>query len=147
MKVKYKELIRSYRGKMDGLVYYYHPGLRRCIAREYVKPRPTENNRRLAAVSANLRALEPAREYLQDLKVYRALVQQHPDTEHHVRGHQWILFTRLMWAQCRAAGLDPETVTRAQIEALELPCRSVKTAVEAGLLPEVAGYGLLTREM
>ena len=147
MKVKYKELLRSYRGKMDGLVYYYHPYLRRCIAREYVKPRPTENNRRLGAVSANLRALEPAWEFRQDLKVYRSLLLQHPGTEHYTRGNQWSLFTRLMWSQCRAAGLDPEFITRAQIETVELPCRSVKAAVEAGLLPEVPGYELLTREM
>ena len=143
MKVKYRELIRSYRGKHDGLVYYYHPGLERCLARSYVVPKATENNRKLAAVARKIRDLEPSSGYRDDLKVYLQLLKRQPDRGRQLYVNLWSLFTRLIWAQCRSAGLDPELVTREQI--VELPCRTVKTAVEAGLLAEVPGYALLTR--
>ncbi len=147
MKVSYKHLIKTYRGKKDGLVYYYHPGLKRFIARAYVVPKPTDNNRRFAAVVASLKALQISPGYVQDLKVFQHLLQSHAATEDYSLGTYWTLFTKLMWAQARSANLDLETLTRAEIEALDLPCRTVKTAVEAGLLPEVTGYELLVREM
>ena len=146
MKVNYKHLIQSYRGKLDGLVYYYHPGLERCLARKHVIPRFTENNRRWRAIGRNLRDLQPSPGFRDDLRVYLYLRGRRPALPV-FNGNLWNLFTTLMWAQARAADLDLETLTRAEIEALELPCRTVKTAVEAGLLPEVTGYELLVREL
>ena len=43
--------------------------------------------------------------------------------------------------------IELEAITREQIEANNLPCRSVKRAVEAGLLPRVGGYEMLDRLM
>ena len=70
MKVSYKQLVRTYRGKKDGIVYYYHPGVECYIARAYVKPRATENNRKSGAIMKNLKALNISDAYREDLVVY-----------------------------------------------------------------------------
>ncbi len=146
MKVNYKEPIRTYRGKKDGLVYYYHPGLERSLAREYAVPRANETNRKLRAVTQNLQALNPSVGFRDDLKVYIYLLKSHAATEHVFRGHYWSLYLKLMWAMARQLDIDLEFITREQIFAQELPCRTVKSAVEAGLLASVNGYELLVRE-
>jgi hypothetical protein len=146
MKVKYKHLIGAYQGRKDGLVYYYNPGLERCIAREYVIPKATEQNRKMGAVTANLKVLQPSEGFMEDLTVYLHLLRSHAATEHSFRGNQWSLYTRLMWAMARLMSKDLEILTREQIYAEELPCLSVKRAVEAGLLESVSGYELLERE-
>jgi hypothetical protein len=146
MKVKYKHLIKSYQGKKDGLVYYYHPGIERCIAREYVVPRATENNLRMKAVAQNLKALNPSQGWREDLKVYLSLLKTHAKTENAFNGHYWSLYTKLMWQMARQMDIDLREITREQIYAQEMPCISVKRAVEAGLLPAVGGYEILDRE-
>lgn len=146
MKVNYKKPIRTYRGKKDGLVYYYHPGLERSLAREYVVPRATENNRKLRAVTQNLQELNPSPGYRDDLKVYIHLLKSHAATEHVFRGHYWNLYLKLMWAMAKVLNLDLEDITREQILTRELPCRTVKSAVEAGLLIPVSGFEMLVRE-
>ena len=145
MKVSYKNLIRAYRGKHDGLVYYYHPGLQRHLAREYVAPRSSESNRRIAAVARNLRALDISAGYRGDLRLYLRLLDSHADTEGTFRGNYWMLFTRLMWNLADCYCLDLETVTREDLAGL--PCATVKDAVEAGLLAQVPGCELLVRPM
>jgi hypothetical protein len=147
MKVSYKELVRTYRGKKDGIVYYYHPGLECYIAREYVKPKATENNRKTGAIMKNLKALNISEAYRSDLNYYLKLLRSHAKTEHYMRGNQWSMFLKLMWAMAKQRGLDLETLTRDMIESDNLPCRSVKAAVEAGLLPRVNGYELMTSVM
>lgn len=147
MKVSYKELLRTYRGKKGGMVYYYHPGVESYIAREYVKPRATENNRKAGAIMKNLKALNISDEYREDLNVYLKLLRSHTKTRHFMRGNQWSLFLKLMWSLAKIRDIDLEFLTRETIENQDLPCRSVKKAVEAGLLPRVGGYEVLTREL
>ena len=62
-----------------------------------------------------------------------------------MRGNLWGLFLKLMWAMAKMRGLDLEFLTRETIESENLPCRSVKDAVEAGLLPMVKGYEWMTK--
>ncbi|NLM90621.1 MAG: hypothetical protein GX179_05475, partial [Candidatus Cloacimonetes bacterium] len=40
--------------------------------------------------------------------------------------------------------IDLKTLTRQQIFADNLPCKSIKSAVEAGILPPVNGYERMT---
>ena len=141
MRVTYQNPISGFRGKHGGLVYYYHPGLKRRIAREYVMPRLTENNRRLGAVTRRLRSLGIAEGYRDDLRVYLRLQDSHAATEGWCRGIYWLLFNKLMWSPALQRDLDLEFVTREQLAGL--PCATVKDAVEAGLLPRVPGYELL----
>ncbi|MDI3504486.1 MAG: hypothetical protein PWP64_1422, partial [Candidatus Cloacimonadota bacterium] len=45
------------------------------------------------------------------------------------------------------AQVDLKTITKAQIIEQDLPCRSVKRAVEDGLLLEIPGYQYLDKEI
>ena len=49
MRVTFKNMLLAYVGKIDGLIYYYNPRLNRMVVRQYVKPRESAPNRRLAA--------------------------------------------------------------------------------------------------
>ena len=146
MRAYFKNMIQAYRGTCDGLIYYYNPRLKRVLVRPYVKPRPTENSRRFGRIASNLKALEPSPGYVNDLTVYVDIFNARVANEDVILQNWYNAFTRLMWklAQSDPAYVDLETLTRAQIEANDLPCRTVKRAVEAGFLEPVHGYELLT---
>jgi len=137
MEVVFKNMLKAYSGKCDGLVYYYNSRLGRVLCRKHVIPRQNTHNRRMAAISHNLKALNPSPEFRQDLKLYAALYQDAPLSGQNV-------YIKLMYALARVYGVDLATLTREQITELELPCATVKQAVEAGLLAPVPGYERLT---
>ncbi|MDD4219278.1 MAG: hypothetical protein PHR10_03745 [Sphaerochaetaceae bacterium] len=49
------------------------------------------------------------------------------------------LLIKLMYAQAKALGIDILVLNWEMVESRNLPCRSVKSAIEAGLLAEVKG--------
>ncbi|HPI25495.1 MAG TPA: hypothetical protein PLO57_03445 [Candidatus Cloacimonadota bacterium] len=137
MEVVFKNMLKAYSGKCDGLVYYYNSRLGRVLCRKHVIPRQNTHNRRMAAISRNLKALNPSPEFRQDLKLYAALYQDAPLSGQNV-------YIKLMYALARVYGVDLATLTREQIGDQELPCATVKQAVDAGLLAPVQGYDRLT---
>jgi hypothetical protein len=56
---------------------------------------------------------------------------------------------KMLWAMQAKypATVDLKTITREQIAEQNLPCRSVKAAVEDGLLPLIPGYRYMDREI
>lgn len=133
----------AFTGTSDELVYYYHPGLDRILCRKYVKPKMTENNRRIGLVSKKLKSLCPSEGYIMDLKVYVAMYNR--------RGNQCLImnwqnaFTKLMYAMAKAYAIDLLAITKDAIYVDNLPCISVRSAVAAGLLPVVEGYERLDK--
>jgi len=142
MKVFYKNLIKAYTGKCDGLVYYYDPELERILCRRYVKPKATPQNARLAATMKNLKNLNLSEEYITDLKFYAAMARK-PGS----RLNWQIVFTKLMNALQRTMGVDISTITKGAIYEQNLPCKSVKNAIEAGLLQPILDYQRLNSGM
>lgn len=133
MKVQFKNILKAYSGKCDGLVYFYNPRLHRVLCRRHVIPQASPQNRRLAAVSSNLSALNPSPGFITDLRHYAALLPQ--------QGQNWRnVYVKMMYALSRLYNVDLAVLTREQIEQLSLPCNSVKAAIEAGLLVPVKGY-------
>ena len=149
MRAYFKNMIQAYRGTCDGLVYYYNPRMKRVIVRPYVKPRETENTRRFGRIARNLKALNLSPGFKSDLSVYVDIHNRRTANADVILTNWYIAFTRLMWnlANQSPETIDLETLSRAYIELHDLPCRSVKRAVDAGLLPPVNGYELLDREM
>jgi hypothetical protein len=142
MKVFYKNLLKAYSGKCDGLVYYYDPQLERILCRRYVKPRATAQNAKMAATMKNLKSLNLSDEYITDLKYYAAMARK-PGTR-----LSWInIFTRLMYALQREYGTDISTISKGAIYEQNLPCKSVKSAIEAGLLEPILDYQRLNSGM
>lgn len=141
MKVHMKRNFAGYSGTIDEAVYYFHPRLRRSLMRDYVVPKESASNIRMKTTMANLKLLEPSEGYKQNLKDYMNNYNAMP--EHHKKPMlTWTnVFLKLMYAM-KAANpvIDLTTITREQIITQDLPCQSVKSAVEAGLLPSVEGY-------
>ncbi len=171
MKAIFKNMIQAYSGKCDGLVYYYNPRLRQMVVRPHVKRRKTAQNDLFTAISARLKALTPSVGYKRDLAMYVELHNRKAANYRHPLNNWYNAFTKLMWAMAKTyvgvpdgeggydwipassgmtgevLSLDLSTITRAFIYDHDLPCISVKRAVEAGLLSPVNGYELMTQEI
>lgn len=138
MKVRLNFNQESYSGQLDDLVYYWDSKLKMMIARRKPKPPITsQHQHRMGAISRNLSSLITNPEYKTDLRVYLDLLTENGLAE---GANRWFgLYTRLMW---KLADKYPELdlAVMSPAEALSYSCRSVKTAVEDGLLPVVEGY-------
>ena len=151
MRAYFKNMLQAYRGTCDGLVYYYNPRLQRIIVRPHVKPRPSAQTRRFAAIARNLKALAPSEAFKRDLAVYTDIYNRRLGSKsrpEHILSNWYNAFMKMMYAlQASDPGIDLEFLERIHIENNDLPCRSVKRAVEAGLLEPVPGYELLDKLM
>ncbi len=146
-KVDFKDGLKGYSGKSsDGLVYYYHPGLKRYLARRIPSMPHQAMNDKYKKISANLKTLKPSAAYRSEMKAYLQLMKAEDETITLISWHN--LFVKMMWEmQKKYPKVNLETITREQIESEALPCRNVKTAVEAGLLPKYEGYNKLKAMM
>ncbi len=148
MKVYFKNMLQAYHGACDGLIYYYNPRLNRLLVRPHVKPRLNENNRRFAAIAHNLKQIAPSQAFITDMTVYADIHLRRAREGDRVFCNWYCAFIKMMYELPKVETyIDLEAITRAQIEANDLPCRSVKRAVEAGLLEPVPGYELLDKLM
>jgi hypothetical protein len=143
MKVQFKKGLSGYSGTSDGAVYYYHPRLKKCLVREYVIPQNKTNTDRTRSIMANLKLLEPSEAYKADFRNY--LLAYNADR---VLGEKPLLawtnaFMRMMHALQKAmpGQVDLKTISRQQIYDQNLPCKTLKDAIEYGLLPALKGYG------
>ncbi len=135
-----------YTGTCDGLVYYYNKRLGTMIARKYVYPRQSSQNRRIAAISRNLKALNISPGYKSDLNTYIALASFSGNHRPFVNWRS--AFMVMMFAMAKKnPELDLLTINRNQIETMHLPCITVYSAVQAGLLAPYAGCEHLTNQM
>ncbi|HRY83610.1 MAG TPA: hypothetical protein P5533_03140 [Candidatus Cloacimonadota bacterium] len=140
MKVELKYNQKYYSGRLDDLIYYFHPGLGKMLARKRPLRMPgSAAKERFGAVSRNLKDLIQNPDYKTDLKIYSELLKE---AELISRGASWYqLFTKLMWKmQELLPELDLASLSRQDILDQSLPCRSVKHAVESGLVAMVEGY-------
>ena len=141
MIVTFKHLIGGYTGRADDLVIYYHRTLNRYIVRRMPHRKINQTNLDFAQVSKNLKKIMPSRAYRDDLRVYRDQYSRLKENECTPVLTWNNIYMKMMHAMVKAdPSLDLKTITREQIESEELPCRSVKDAVEAGLLPAVLNY-------
>lgn len=142
MKVLFKHLIGGYTGKADNLCLYYNKYLNKVIIRRIPKVKLTQQHTDFALVSAQLRKLNLSQPYKDDFRVYSDLYSRLRAYQNNPPGNWYALFVRMMYDLQKAMpeSVDLKTITRAQIESEDLPCRTVKQAVQAGLLPVVRNY-------
>ena len=146
MEVTFKNLLHAYSGKCDGIVYYYNKRMGKVIARRLTEPKTHKQNLELSAISQNLKKLNLSTGYKGNLKVYTEMSRLLSGGRQSF--YSWTnVFMKLMFALAKQYALDLKTLTREQIYDSQLPCLSVKTAVEAGLLPAIAGYENLVELM
>ncbi len=147
MKAYTKYGLKGYTGNVDDMVFYTLPNCDVMIGRRkpehFVEAAQHEQYRQ---INSNLRKIKPSQAYKDDFKVYTALYKELPDAKRGVSG--WYnLYVKLLWDMQKAGLVDLKTLTRQQIYDDNLPCISVKAAVEAGLLPAVVNYELLTSQI
>ena len=146
MEVTFKNLLHAYSGKCDGIVYYFNRRMNKVIARKLPVTKPHRQNVELSAISTNLKNLNISEGYRGNLKVYTEMSRLSSGGGQSF--YSWSnVYMKLMFAMAKEYALDLKTITRGQIYDAMLPCISVKTAVEAGLLPPVSGYENLTQLM
>lgn len=147
MKAYVQEGIKGFSGKLDGAIYYYHPRLKRTLMRRAPKMPIQQQNHDYRDISRQIKALDPSEGYRNDFKNYLNLLRDRDDS---VRLPSWYsLYIKMLWAMQAKypATVNLKTITREQIISQNLPCRSVKSAVEDGLLPSVPGYQYMDREI
>jgi hypothetical protein len=148
MKTRFKHNIEGLTGKLDGLVYYYHPVLNEILARKF---NPSANNpsaERLAAIMANLKLLSPSNCYKQDIRDYLVLYNRLIINRDKKVCNWSNLHLKMLYTMVR---INPEInlaeLTRQQIYEQDLPCKNIKAAIEAGLLPWVKDYTMFTNDI
>ncbi len=143
MKAKTKYGLSAMTGNVDGMIYYTLPNSDVIIGRKkpthFTQAAQHSDYRKIAL---NLKKIKPSQAYKDDFKVYTTLYKELPEAQKSVSG--WYnLYIGMMWVMQKAGLVNLKTLTRAQIYANNLPCKSVKDAVEAGQLPAVTNYETL----
>ena len=147
MKVYFKRGIGGYSGKVDEAVFYYHPRLKLTLMRRFPKMPHQEMNDKYGAIAKKRKKIKPSANYKENFKTYTALLR---DADSSVLVASWYnLYVKMMWALQRKypETVNLETLTREQIYEQNLPCKTVKMAVEDRLLPVVTGYETLMAEI
>lgn len=141
MKVGYNDGMGILSGKFKEIVYCYSRKYGYKYARMRVYPTLTSVNEDIGSKSQGIWRLQPSEVYKQDLRSY---VQAFDGMRNNYRMplRSWsCLYTKLMYLVERTyPGVDLRTLTRQYIYDNELPCISIKKAVEAGLLTKVKGW-------
>ena len=147
MKVKTDFGITGYSGKAGRMVYYMIPGCTSLITRSCPdKIREAAQHGDYRIIGKNLKSIQPSTAYKNDFKVYTALYRGLANAEISiVSWHN--LYIRMLWAMQRQGLADLKTITKQQIITENLPCRSVRAAVEAGFLAEVLNYQSLDNDI
>ncbi len=139
MKVKTRSIPGDLTGKVDDLILYRNRSGNKLYARKRFSLENHPSHAPFRTAQQAIYALGPSEGYKQNLRDYLTAYNLLPQNEGR-EAHAWNnLYNKLMFAMQRQTGIPLATLTREIIEEQNLPCRSVKTAVEAGLLPMVKG--------
>ena len=135
-----------YSGTCDGLVYYYNSKLKTMVARKYVYPKLTKQNHRLGQINKNLSLIVPSEGYIDDLRAYIAFLQ-FKGAHKNMVNWRCVVLSMFFAMEKLYPSIDIANITKQQMYDNNLPCTSVKAAIEAGLLAEVKGYETLTHQI
>ncbi|PKN79385.1 MAG: hypothetical protein CVU48_05470 [Candidatus Cloacimonetes bacterium HGW-Cloacimonetes-1] len=148
MKVVFGDGTGILSGKFSEIVYCYSRRYGYTYVRKRVYPTLSTVNEAIGTKSANIWRLNPSEAFKNDSRSYVAV---YDTMRKYCRTplRAWsCLFTKLMYAlEDVNPEVDLRTINRDYIYAHDLPCISIKKAVEARLLPAVKGYETLDHEL
>lgn len=147
MKVVLKQRIKGMSGQLDGLIYYYHPRLKRTLARKSPTMPVQPQNVEYGNISRQIKALEPSAAYRNDFRIYLSYLR---DSDESVTYPSWYsLYIKMLWAMQAKypETVDLKTITREQVESANLPCRTVQAAAQDGLIPWLPCCSVLINPM
>ena len=149
MKVKYKYNLSGYGGKLDGLIYYTDKRSGKTFARRTFELKNHPAHTPFRNAQRQIYALKPAEAYKLQLLDYCMSYNRLPVAETK-QLYSWChVYNKMMWAMQRnlPETVSLATITREQIYEQNLPCKTLKAAIDAGLLPKVNGYERWQAEM
>lgn len=142
MKVKFKNMLHGYTGKADDMIYYMDGRTGNIYARRTFKFKKHPGQAPFRLAQKQIYKLKPAKEYKYNLHDYCLSYNELPEYRDKPLFTWCQVYNKIMWGMQKAmpGEVDLKTITRAQINSQDLPCRTLKAAIEAGLLPRVEGY-------
>ena len=148
MKVSFGYGVGAYSGKLKDVVFCHHKRSGRVYMRERVYPTLREHHHELGSVTANLHSIRPSEDYKEDMRIYIFRYNKLKGYENK-QIRSWVnLYLKLMRQMAKESpGIDLRTLSREDIYTAHLPCISVKSAIEAGLLPQVYDWQRLDRQI
>jgi hypothetical protein len=142
MKVKFKNMLHGYTGKADEMIYYMDSRTGKVYARRQFELKNHPAHKPFRQAQQQIYQVKPSSEYQYNLHDYCLSYNQLPDYKDKPIFTWCQVYNKLMWAMQKTMPdkVDLKTITREQIYAQNLPCRTLKDAIDAGLLPAVEGY-------
>ncbi|MBM4399005.1 MAG: hypothetical protein FJ041_01565 [Candidatus Cloacimonetes bacterium] len=149
MKVTFKNMLQGYVGKADGMIYYLNKRTGKVYARRQFKFEKHSGHTPFRQAQKQIYLIKPAAEYKYNLYDYCLSYNELPQNQEQQVFSWCHIYNKLMWAMQKAmpAQVDLKTITREQIYEQNLPCKTLKAAIEVGLLPMVDGYQRWDKEI
>ena len=145
MKVKFKNLLMGYTGLADDSVIYFSPKTGKYIIRKRPIITHWEGHNNFAQIQKRIFGLKPSSAFIQDIKAYLPKYNALPAARDKNILSWNYLYSKMMWNMHHIYQIELGTLDRDQLPAL--PCRTLSSAIEAGLLPKVQGYQDYQAEM
>ena len=142
MKVNFKNMLTGYTGKADGMIYYRNRLTGKIYARREFTFKNHTGQPQFASAQKAIYALNPSEAYRKNLYDYILSYNALPQNAEKPAVAWTNIYNKLMFAMQKAM---PEVVslaslTREQIYEQNLPCISLRAAIEFGLLPAVESF-------
>jgi hypothetical protein len=149
MKATRANLLGEFTGKLDGLIYYRSKRTGKLYVRRQGVAKQNAGMPLFSSANKAIFALHPSEAYKNNLRDYVLLYNKLPIAAYKPLWTWTNAYSMLMFAMQKAMPgvVDLRSITREQITSQNLPCISVKDAVEAGLLPEVKLYSRFTAQL
>jgi len=141
MKAQVKLMLPGFAGNMDDVVIYYNSHLNKYIARRKVMPKFTPSNEIIREIYAFARRIELSEAYKADCREYIKYYNRKNRRNGRAMSTWPNVFMKVMRAMDKQyPELDFNSLTREEVIALQLPCRTVAESVRVGYLEKVPGY-------
>ena len=142
MKVKYRYQLQGYSGNVDGMIYYFDKRSGVTLARRKFTFKNHPEHPGFRSIQKQIYAIQPSRDYIYNLSDYINEYNAMPENVLKPLRAWTNLFNKLMFAMQKTMPdlVDLKTITREQIYEQNLPCKTLKDAIDNGLLPIVDGY-------
>lgn len=143
MKVKYSQRFKGFTGKSDGLIYYFDKKSGVTLARKEFTFQNHPGQPPFRSAQKQIYTIQPDKFYIYNLQDYLIAYNNLPQNELKPLRSWTNVYNKIMFAMQKAlpGQVDLKTITREQIYDQNLPCKTLKAAIDAGLLPKVKGYG------
>ena len=140
-KVTYKYGVDKLKANLDDLIVYYSPKRHQNLARIWVMPEATEQNAVFGNVHRNLSRLWKSADvaFKKDFRIYAEFLGGQTNS----CIPSYAVFIGMLYAYKKMVpAVDLRTLSKTEITDNDLPVKSIRTAINAGLLVPVAEEGI-----